>query len=158
MLNKRKELNTRGFTIIEVMIVLAIAGLIILIVLLAVPNLQRNGRNTAIKSDAGSLSAGMNEFASNNDGAPPTSVTGPAADGTVTITGVSGTPTKIKIQSGTTVLDKGNSDPSAADPNAAGTIWVYHQYNCSGTSSKRANCVVYDIETAGGLSVKRVDG
>jgi prepilin-type N-terminal cleavage/methylation domain-containing protein len=35
-----------GFTIIEVMIVLAIAGLILLIVFLAVPALEREARNT----------------------------------------------------------------------------------------------------------------
>jgi prepilin-type N-terminal cleavage/methylation domain-containing protein len=46
------RINIKGFTIIELMIVLAIAGLIILIVLLAVPALQRNSRNTARKTDA----------------------------------------------------------------------------------------------------------
>jgi prepilin-type N-terminal cleavage/methylation domain-containing protein len=42
-----KELTKKadGFTIIEVMIVLAIAGLIMLVVFLAVPSLQRNSRN-----------------------------------------------------------------------------------------------------------------
>ena len=48
MLSKLKKSN-QGFTIIEVMIVLAIAGLILLIVFLAVPALQRNGRNTTKK-------------------------------------------------------------------------------------------------------------
>ena len=40
MLNKLKKSDKDGFTIIEVMIVLAIAGLILLIVFLAVPALQ----------------------------------------------------------------------------------------------------------------------
>ncbi|MDQ3065292.1 MAG: prepilin-type N-terminal cleavage/methylation domain-containing protein, partial [bacterium] len=41
MLSRIKN-NNKGFTIIEVLIVLAIAGLIMLIVFLAVPALQRN--------------------------------------------------------------------------------------------------------------------
>ena len=49
MLQKYKDKKDQGFTIIEVLIVLAIAGLIILIVFLAVPALQRNSRNTQRK-------------------------------------------------------------------------------------------------------------
>ncbi|MDZ7786409.1 MAG: type II secretion system protein [Candidatus Saccharibacteria bacterium] len=44
--------QTSGFTIVEVLIVLAIAGLILLIVFLAVPALQRNARNNQRKNDA----------------------------------------------------------------------------------------------------------
>jgi prepilin-type N-terminal cleavage/methylation domain-containing protein len=68
---KNVQKDKKGFTIIEVMIVLAIAGLIILIVLLAVPQLQRNSRNTGRKSDITRIAAGVNEFASNNNGAMP---------------------------------------------------------------------------------------
>jgi len=71
MLSNLKKTNTKGFTIIEVMIVLAIAGLILLIVLLAIPALQRNARNTAIKNDATSLIAAIQEYKSNNDGTNP---------------------------------------------------------------------------------------
>jgi prepilin-type N-terminal cleavage/methylation domain-containing protein len=52
----------QGFTIIEVMIVLAIAGLILLIVFIAVPALQRNGRNYDRKDYTGQIYAQMNEF------------------------------------------------------------------------------------------------
>ena len=44
--------SSGGFTIIEVLIVLAIAGLILLIVFLAVPSLQRANRNNTRKKDA----------------------------------------------------------------------------------------------------------
>ena len=44
LLTKKK---VSGFTIIEVMIVLAIAGLIMVIVFIAVPQLQRNQRDNA---------------------------------------------------------------------------------------------------------------
>lgn len=65
----RREGSDRGFTIIEVMIVLAIAALIILIVFLAVPALQRNGRNTQRKSDVGRVSSAVTNWVSNNNGA-----------------------------------------------------------------------------------------
>lgn len=67
-LHKRK---TSGFTIIEVMIVLAIAGLIMLIVFLAVPALQRNAHNTSIKNDVAGILGIMNEYTNNNGGAVP---------------------------------------------------------------------------------------
>src|ERR1035438_8230293 len=74
MRNKLKQSNSEGFTIIEVMIVLAIAGLILLIVFLAVPALQRNARNTTMKNDASAVAAGVTEFESNNSGSVPTGV------------------------------------------------------------------------------------
>jgi len=63
--------NKKGFTIIEVMIVLAVAGVIILIVLLAVPALQRSQHNTQRKSDATNILAAVNDFSSNNNGQLP---------------------------------------------------------------------------------------
>lgn len=75
MLTKLKQLRDDyygrkdgGFTIVEVMIVLAIAGLIILIVFLAVPALQRNSRNTQRKNDVSSLLGGVSEYAASHNG------------------------------------------------------------------------------------------
>lgn len=65
--------NQKGFTIIEVLIVLAIAGLIVLIVFLAVPSLQRNSRNTQRKNDVSQLLGAVTEFSNNNNGRIPTS-------------------------------------------------------------------------------------
>ena len=80
MLNKlrkiRQQKSERGFTIIEVMIVLAIAGLILLIVFLAVPALQRNARNTTRKNDVAAILAAISEYESNNNGALPTTCSG----------------------------------------------------------------------------------
>lgn len=63
--------RTEGFTIIEVLIVLAIAGLIMLIVLLAVPALQRSQRNTARRTDASRIAASVVNFTANNNGTTP---------------------------------------------------------------------------------------
>ncbi len=72
MTNSLKK-NNRGFTIIEVLIVLAIAGLILLIVFLAVPALQRNSRNTQSKNEAASILGAVSEFTNNNNGKLPAS-------------------------------------------------------------------------------------
>ncbi len=71
--SKRTKLQKadKGFTIIEVMIVLAIAGLIMLIVFLAVPALQRNSRNTQRKSDASRISSAVANYVANNNGRQP---------------------------------------------------------------------------------------
>jgi prepilin-type N-terminal cleavage/methylation domain-containing protein len=60
--------KAEGFTIIEVLIVLAIAGLILLIVFLAVPQLQRNQRNNARTADASRISAAITECLANRNG------------------------------------------------------------------------------------------
>jgi prepilin-type N-terminal cleavage/methylation domain-containing protein len=73
MSSQFKKLNRKpaGFTIIEVMIVLAIAALILLIVFLAVPALQRNSRNTQYRSEAARIMGGANEFTTNNNNTLP---------------------------------------------------------------------------------------
>ena len=53
------------------MIVLAIAGLILAIVFIAVPALQRNSRNTQRRADLGNLRAQVETWVSNNGGKVP---------------------------------------------------------------------------------------
>jgi type IV pilus assembly protein PilA len=68
LFNKKDQ---KGFTIIEVMIVLAIAGLIIGVVLVAIPQLQRNQRNTARKSVLSRIKTEVDNYAGNNNGTYP---------------------------------------------------------------------------------------
>jgi prepilin-type N-terminal cleavage/methylation domain-containing protein len=68
MLKKQQTNKNGGFTIIEVLIVLAIAALILLVVLLAVPSLQRNARNTNRKSDVGRVASAVQTVLGNNNG------------------------------------------------------------------------------------------
>jgi len=68
MVGTFKQKREEGFTIIEVLIVLAIAGLIMLIVFLAVPALQRNARNTQRTADASRIASAVNECMNNNNG------------------------------------------------------------------------------------------
>ena len=60
--------NKKGFTIIEVILVLAVAGLIFLMVFLALPALQRAQRDTQRKQDMAIVRAAINTYKSNNGG------------------------------------------------------------------------------------------
>jgi prepilin-type N-terminal cleavage/methylation domain-containing protein len=71
MKNLLKSKKAEGFTIIEVMIVLAIAGLIMVIVFIAVPQLQRNQRDNARQNIANRVESEMETFAGNNQGTYP---------------------------------------------------------------------------------------
>lgn len=63
--------NKKGFTIIEVVLVLAIAALIFLMVFIALPALQRNQRDTARKTIVGKVASAITSFQSNNRGRLP---------------------------------------------------------------------------------------
>jgi len=65
----RKE---KGFTIIEVVLVLAIAGLIFLMVFIALPALQRSQRDTQRKNDLSRMITQITSYSSNNRGSVPT--------------------------------------------------------------------------------------
>ncbi len=66
-MNKQKN----AFTIIEVVLVLAIAGLIFMMVFLALPALQRSQRDTQRKNDLNRFMAALNQYQANNRGRIP---------------------------------------------------------------------------------------
>ena len=83
------KLTNKGFTIIEVVLVIAIAGLIFLMVFIALPALQSGQRDQARKTDVGTVATAVSNFTSNNRGKFPT---------TTELTGVAaGTPTSEKF-------------------------------------------------------------
>lgn len=68
--------STKGFTIIEVVLVLAIAGLIFLMVFIALPALQRGQRDTQRKNDVSRINTQISNAAAANRGAiPPANAT-----------------------------------------------------------------------------------
>ena len=73
-----KQFNKRekGFTIVEVLIVLAIAAVIMLVVFLAVPALQRNSRNTQRRSDVSHMAGLINEYKASHTGTKPSTYGG----------------------------------------------------------------------------------
>lgn len=68
---KKGEFDLKGFTIIEVSLVLAIAGLIFLMIFIALPALQRQQRDTARKEDITALISAVKKYQTNNRGALP---------------------------------------------------------------------------------------
>jgi prepilin-type N-terminal cleavage/methylation domain-containing protein len=64
---KLKKVNLKdGFTIIEVVLVLAIAGLIFLMVFIALPALQRSQRDTQRRDDIARANTALAQFMANN--------------------------------------------------------------------------------------------
>lgn len=68
-----KKQQKSGFTIIEVVLVLAIAGLIFLMVFIALPALQRSQRDSQRKNDLGRVVSAVQSFKANNRGQAPRS-------------------------------------------------------------------------------------
>ena len=67
----KQQHKKSGFTIIEVVLVLAIAGLIFLMVFIALPALQRNQRDTQRKNDMVMLKDAIDRYKTNNRGKIP---------------------------------------------------------------------------------------
>ena len=138
MLNKIKKDN-KGFTIIEVLIVIAIAGLILAAVLFAVPALQRQSRNTQIRNAATNVAGAVNEYVTINNGKLPGVVT--IASGTVTVAPASG--------------DTGTSSTIKVPGNIVQTDIVYKKgQKCSGNistaddASPRQFTITFNIESS----------
>lgn len=81
-----------GFTIIEVVLVLAIAGLIFLMVFIALPQLQRAQRDTQRRNDLGRMEAAITQFQTNNNGKIPGETTDSTTFIKNYIVGVNGDP------------------------------------------------------------------
>ncbi len=64
--------HKNGFTIIEVSLVLAVAGLIFMVIFLALPALQRSQRDTERRDDMMELISNIKRYQQNNRGALPT--------------------------------------------------------------------------------------
>jgi len=146
-----KKLNNKGFTIVEVLIVLAIAGVILATILLAVPALQRNSRNTQVKQAATALAAGAQEYASANGGTAPASAT--FTTPTVTWGASTTTQTKTTVAGSITVVP---SLGSATIPTtfAANTVYLITGATCNGNTavSGTGTAVVYTVEGSANTS------
>lgn len=136
---KKKE---QGFTIIEVLIVLAIAGLIMVIVFLAVPALQRNSRNTQRTADASKVAGAIAQCMSNRNG-----VVG-SCDSLAEIQSAGGLDTG-KLSQITTIAIGAAAPADPANVNNANGGFVARCSNDGATvqaGSARQAAVIYDIE------------
>ena len=136
--------NKKGFTIIEVVLVLAIAGLIFLMVFLALPALQRSQRDTQRKNDASRLRAAVTDYTSNNRGKLPWTGTTLERDFISKYITTNGT-TTFNDPSTNSEYKVGVIDPKTpAAPTAIGQMKVANQAKC-GTDGA--------IETGSGIAV-----
>lgn len=158
MLRNFKKNHQSGFTIIEVLIVLAIAGLIMVAVFTAVPALRRSGNNTTKRGDASKALSAVSEFTANNSGKIPatsdlaTLTTSANLSSGTTLTSVIPTtvagivaPTASEIEIVTGVIcTQGASTVTAAAPTAA------NYQSMVTASSARSFVAIYNVDAAGG--------
>ncbi len=154
----KPKIKARGFTIIEVMIVLAIAGLIMVIVFLAIPVVNRTARNTQRRTDASAALNAVNEYSTNNGGALPPANSLSFAPPKLTIglagSAQSGASLGYYQTAGSVTL----ATAYAALPAGAGdTMALYEGTTCQSATNtapgtQRQVAVVFGIETASGLA------
>lgn len=126
--------KTQGFTIIEVVLVLAIAGLIFLIVFLALPALQRSQRDTQRKNDLSRFMSQLTQYQSNKQGAIPSGNAGANSWGNfVTAYLTNNGQTFNDPQTGNTYTVTQQANATTL-PTAVGQLFVYPGYNCQGGS------------------------
>jgi prepilin-type N-terminal cleavage/methylation domain-containing protein len=141
--------SSRGFTIIEVLIVLAIAGLILLIVFLAVPALQRNGRDATRKKDISRILGAAQEVVTNNGG-QVSSLT------TANVTAAVGTFGFYTAGPTVTAMAAGVVSGSGLNATTVDTTTLYTAAVCDGATGKaisgaaRQIAIAYKIESGGG--------
>lgn len=151
--SKKSHLRQKGFTIIEVMIVLAVASLIMLIVFLAVPALERNSNNTNRTSDATKISSGVNECLSNRNNVVA------SCDSNSEVVGV--TLDTASLRQLTTVNIATNAPSPAAFPANNTSANVYYGEKCGsdGSSFSAGNSqqfvVLFNVESSTGGNVAR---
>jgi prepilin-type N-terminal cleavage/methylation domain-containing protein len=154
----------KGFTIIEVVLVLAIAALIFLMVFIALPNLQVSQRDTQRRDDLARFSAQITQYSSNNRGKVPHTGT---ADTTAATTEWTKFLAAYLNNNGDSFVDpdgeaykveyKGTynkDDYSAPTEFKTHTIYVYGNAKCDGetpvaSTGERKVAFVYKLEGAG---------
>ena len=156
MLKQHKTKDQKGFTIIEVLIVLAIAGLILLIVFLAVPALQRNSRNTQRKTDIGRVGSAATTVVSNANGNMATGLT------RANVASEVGSNLSIYDFSvaANLVVNVETTGGTKANPNNKDIVDVEGNAKCSGTGavySSRQIAVLYAVESGSGTTPICVD-
>lgn len=96
MSNQKIKHEREGFTIIEVVLVLAIAGLIFLMVFVALPALQRSQRDTQRRDDMARIATAIDQYKTNNSGKLPAAATCSASKDTSAASAPSGSAGYIK--------------------------------------------------------------
>lgn len=151
MLSKRTS-TLQGFTIIEVVLVLAIAGLIFLMVFIALPALQRNQRDTQRRQDYANLASAVTNFTTNNNGKLPT------GDGNLKMkaTDLNADGTDPDGYAYTIKYDSGCQPKTGRDNGGTAIVCVMPKHICSdgaptSSSSSRAFAIYGAVEGGNGV-------
>lgn len=148
---KNKE---KGFTIIEVVLVLAIAGLIFLMVFIALPALQRGQRDTQRKNDLSRAMTAVAAYQSNNRQALPAATNAGYADFRTKYLISAANDTFADPSSGDyTFVVKGTTRTAPIDSVATSKeIWVFTSSTCEGETIKVAGSskVAFAMKLEGG--------
>lgn len=143
-----------GFTVIETLFVLAIGGLILLIILMAIPTLVRNGHNGQRKQDVASILQAVSRYELNHSGTYPDQAecaAGPVLPCYLAYA-------KLSYYEPGNIMAAGNG-PLQGDTSVTGLdqVTVRHYYKCSpggiaksGGAGYRDIVALYAIETANG--------
>ena len=156
-MNVQTKNNTKGFTIIEVVLVLAIAGLIFLMVFIALPALQRNQRDTARKNDVSSVAAALTNFSTNNRGTFPSATDLKSALGAASTSAATTTYSELSQNTDNITVVSAPAAGSLTTSVADGTVTVYKGKKCS-TVTGNGSFTLVDGTTRQIAVVTRLEG
>ena len=163
-MKKSNNNSKKGFTIIEVVLVLAIAGLIFLMVFIALPALQRSQRDTQRRNDYSALVSAISSFATNNNGKLPAddATLAPAKYLNSTGEDPNGNTYDLKVIDLSVSSNTVTALTAIPDTNTATTVRVYTSADCSDAdtntgaakpkkvASKRSFAVYGNLEAGNG--------
>lgn len=156
-INKRND----GFTIVEVMIVLAIIGMMLLAVLLVVPALQRSARNSSRRGDVNTLLTAYTEYTNNAGGTIPASCAGTAT--TCFVTTIK--PAYYGVTSSSVSFTAATSATARAAVTSAEEVRIYNYAKCNPATgaavatnaTRRAIVALFAVETSNGTQAQCIE-
>ena len=131
-----KERDNKGFTIVEVMIVLAIAGLVMAVVFVAVPALQRNQRNGARQNDLGYLRAQFQQAVANENGKP-------SKDNFQAIISHDELSFLGRGTDGSANLQYGEMDKAGGEETSSNTGWLWYNFGGLETGANKSHKIAH---------------
>ena len=152
-MKKMRNRKKYGFTLIEVMLVLAVGGAIIAMVFIAVPPLQRQARDETRREDVREVVSALKKYQQNNRGALPTTTGSLSNYLRANFSDPDGTVYTLKMDT----CDKGADDVCVdiAEESEHHTIYIYTGATCDDNSAKNVSnprnaAVVYgELEASG---------
>jgi type II secretory pathway pseudopilin PulG len=137
---KKTHYSTSGFTIIETLIVFAVAGLLILLIFQAVPALQRGSRNDQRKQDVSLILDTISRFQLNNTGSFPVATDTLANAKLAYYVGnpalVATHPAVEQPTTGVAFNFSANAHTAAPESNTnTNSVWIYNHRKCNSDDS-----------------------